>query len=297
MTSFKSFIRPLYNKVYLSDHFAIRLFADRFFGRERHVAFHSVFNPDETYFNVNNPNHTLFYNPDNFQVLMNNLKKKSYKYEISFDDGYADNLYTLPALLKSTSTRATVFICTRYIDGDTWDFHHLLWQNLEKDSITLYFSPGTKEEKFDIMSLTQKKKLFHRLRNLLKHESVEFQKEWFAYNRLDAVSKYPMRYLNWEELKQLVEHDCIDIGYHTHSHVSFQNLSYKSAFQELELNRDKLKLNLPGITISKFALPFGDVPEKFSIKELAEEFGITDVYSTDPLGRMPGTNPRLLYAD
>ena len=51
---------------------------------------------------------------------------------VTFDDGYKDNLTHALPILEQYNIPATIYITTRFPEGDTWMWWYEIWDYLEK---------------------------------------------------------------------------------------------------------------------------------------------------------------------
>src|SRR5688500_3972480 len=79
-----------------------------------------------------------YVHPISLSKLVQGLKEGSLppkSVAVTFDDGYADNLYTAKPLLEKYEIPATVFICTGYMGKEFW------WDELERLVISSQADP------------------------------------------------------------------------------------------------------------------------------------------------------------
>ena len=264
MDIIKKFIRPFFNWLYLSS------FHKFLFGKNSHIALHSLL--DENIFDTRDPNLTLI----NDIKSVNYLLGKRTKFEVSLDDGYRDNIKFTKLLYEKKGINSSIFIATRFIFEDEWQFNFDLWNYL-------FF-----------LKIDNPKKEFIRLKNYLKHLQVNEQKKWFKERDWLINTKSPIPFMTLSELSNLSKKSYVEICLHGHSHISYANLSIEEAINDVEKSRSLLKENDIFFNPTKFAFPFGDLPTKFSIEEFMNLANLTELYGTSPYSSAP-VSSRLLY--
>jgi len=199
--------------------------------------------------------------------MSNHLLSSSndFKVAITFDDGYKDNLTIALPILKKYNIPATIYIVTRFPEGDTWMWWNEIWDcliNIKKLDICFM----GKLKIYKIASINNKKKCFLELVKWILSLEVEDQKKLMT--KISGNSKrrqYPELCLNWNDIKHLDSNRLITIGAHTHSHHQLKNLSYKRSFYEIKKSKEILEGKLSH-KIGHFAYPFGGVND-FSKKD------------------------------
>lgn len=224
---------------------------------------------------------------------------------VTFDDGYADNLYHAKPLLEYYSIPATVFVSTGYI-GQKWEFW---WDELER----LLLQPGKLPEQLllDVNGVThcwdlgkvayyseeeychargQKAweaqpesrlffyySLWQLLQPLSHSDRRQVLDEILLWAKADPVPRLTHRVLDLEELIALGQGDLIEIGAHTVTHP-FLSMQLE-AIQQYEIEQSKAELekmlNLP---VTSFSYPFGNYSAE--TVELAQAAGFVCACST-----------------
>ena len=215
-------------------------------------------------------------------LYKSNFKPNKFSVILSFDDGYKDNLsYALP-ILEKFQIPVTIYITTRFPEGDTSMWWYEIWDYLKENKV-LELNFLEKNKKWDITSFKQKLNCFSELGKWLLGLSSEFQKKALeSITQTKKRKQYSNLVLNWDEIKLLDKHPLVSIGAHTHSHPNLKNLSEKEAFLEMKISKNILeeKLEHP---ISHFAYPFGSPKEADSQEfELARRCGFSEAVTTRP---------------
>ena len=162
-------------------------------GRACVLCYHRVM-PDQKIESTNWPNSSLIMPVSSFEEQMKFLAKKhevvsmegllkhlsgrSNKFVVSvtFDDGYKDNLsYALP-ILEKFQIPVTIYITTRFPEGDTSMWWYEIWDYLKENKV-LELNFLEKNKKWDITSFKQKLNCFSELGKWLLGLSSEFQKK------------------------------------------------------------------------------------------------------------------------
>lgn len=216
---------------------------------------------------------------------------------ITFDDGYADNLYNAKPLLESYSTPATVFVTTCHINSQRefwWDeLEHLLLRpgNLP-EKLTLVIEGNThtwklgaaanySEEQYqkDCDSKSWETQagsrlcfyysIWQTLRFLpytVQNKALETIKAWTG-NQRELRSTH--RSLSSQELRVLGKSQLVEIGSHTVTHSLLSTQSQNSQLKEIQQSKTYLEklLNYP---VTSFAYPYGNyIPQTISLMQQA----------------------------
>lgn len=203
---------------------------------------------------------------------------------ITFDDGYANNLYNARPILEKYDIPATVFITTGYIgqDKEYW------WDELER----LFIQPGDLPESLSV-KISDNNYDFY-LSNYSNYSINDFNKykDWISkeepptprhsvlidiWKKLKFLKheeqKLILNYLhNWSgisspprsthrpltdrELSELAKCDLIEIGCHTVTHPSLSILSKSTQKDEILNSKSYLEETL-GCEIKSFSYPYG----------------------------------------
>lgn len=241
-------------------------------GQAAIITYHRVLPSKE--FNANNsPNKGLIVTTERFDQQMLYLSEKyriismdelsdhlagyrDFAVAVTFDDGYKDNLtYALP-VLKKYRVPATIFISTRFPEGNC----QMWWYELEElcDSHnSIVFTLKGKNYNFKMQDRTQKNRCFRKIHNLIQSLSENEQNDLMNLIRKGRKPKNYKKYcLTWEEIQQLDRESLITIGAHTHSHVNMKQLTIEEVGKEILTSKLLLEGKL-GHTIDHFAYPYG----------------------------------------
>jgi peptidoglycan/xylan/chitin deacetylase (PgdA/CDA1 family) len=204
---------------------------------------------------------------------------------VTFDDGYANNLYQAAPLLERHEVPATVFVTTGVLVQNRefwWDELRrlLLRPKTLPERLSLSINGNTYEWKLDCTTPrdndrlrglqifcknskhrpTSREAVLHCIHTLLKHSSEEDRRKV-----LDALAKwasaptYPRsthRPLTADEVARLAESKLIDIGAHTVTHPVLSTLSVSMQREEIHGSKTRLE-EILGRQVTSFAYPFG----------------------------------------
>jgi peptidoglycan/xylan/chitin deacetylase (PgdA/CDA1 family) len=204
---------------------------------------------------------------------------------VTFDDGYADNLYIARPLLEKHAVPATVFVATGQVGSE----REFWWDELER----LLLQPGVLPEDLcltvngadyrwrlgraaeysekDFLRNSQRRAwegdqgsrlhLYHTIWGLLLPLSQQAQREVLD-QLVDWASRDPSarsshRSLTAEEICTLMRDGLIQVGAHTITHPFLS--AHSAAFQREEIFQSKARLEeITGIPVTCFAYPYGN---------------------------------------
>ena len=183
-------------------------------------------------------------------------KRDDFVVSITFDDGYKDNLtYALP-ILEKYGVPATIYITTRFPEGDTWMWWYELWDYiLGVDCVMIDFQGKTK--KWVTSCSSEKLRCYKDLSNMIMQLEYDEQKSFAeVVTKLPIRPQYPQLCLNWDEIITLDTHPLVTIGAHTHTHSALAMISEEKSLLEMEQSKAFLENKL-GHPIETVAYPFG----------------------------------------
>ncbi|GJL49642.1 polysaccharide deacetylase family protein [Candidatus Nitrospira salsa] len=240
---------------------------------------------------------------------------------LTFDDGYADNLWNAKPLLEHFDIPATVFVTTGYVGLNRefwWDELErivLLTPQLPKSlELTLQGSRYTWElaewadrpvitgnmgvSEWGTLSngkLTSRHKAYTDLHCLLRPLAHEERRTALARLRSDmGVSgngRSTYRPLTLEEIPKLANGSLVEIGSHTVTHPVLSAQSMTIQRQEMVESKRSLEKVL-GRPVTTFCYPYGDVNK--TAVELPNEVGFDAACTTGGRTVTSGVNPCLL---
>src|SRR6266487_1865568 len=169
--------------------------------------------------------------------LVQKLKERSVRprsVAVTFDDGYADNLYQAKPILDKYAIPATVFICTSFAGKEFW-WDELDWLVMlsQAELGALYLGVGGTRfvwdrPKANLPAETEVRRMFHQAlyRFLL---TLDVEEQYQAMNTIRSWSgvssiKTTARAMTHDELIQIVDDGLIEIGAHTRHHPMLPQL-------------------------------------------------------------------------
>ncbi|WP_292517441.1 polysaccharide deacetylase family protein [Methanoculleus sp.] len=269
------------------------------------------------------------YNPISLSELYQALKAGKVPDKsvvITFDDGYADNLWNAKPLLEKYGIPATVFVTSSHVDSD----REFWWDDLERllllsDQLPDQLELTVKGRKWnwdlsgDLGAESRRRyeiepkswnvtmasdpgpqhavyRDLHRLLKPLSHEEQESILSTIAqWAGMPRTGRETHRPLNVSELKELDRGGLIEIGAHTATHtmLSMQPVG----IQRTEIIRGKESLEeMLGHPVQNFSYPFGgrvdfnrktvEIVKEAGITTACANYGLTLIGSTDPY-RLP----------
>jgi peptidoglycan/xylan/chitin deacetylase (PgdA/CDA1 family) len=307
----KNFIRPLFNQLYLDSHFSGKL-GSKIFGKSRILGFHSIL--EENHYEIWHPNKSLVFSVSELEDLIKKIRtrysfisinevlknsrstKKDMSVCLTFDDGYKDNLYNLLPLLKVYNIPAVVYVTSSFLSGDYWNW----WDNLgfivsNFNNVVLKSGPFNGE--YNIYKIENKIRFYTLLKNHLIRLYIDEQKLFFVSNNI-YYKKKQSPFMDWKEIKTMINDPLITIGSHTHTHASFKYANEKVIDYEIGKCIDEIKKTLGLSIVEHFALPYGHNFTNYRIlNKVIEKFSIKTILSTSPISKSKNYLPRLLYSN
>lgn len=218
---------------------------------------------------------------------------------VTFDDGYADNIFNAAPLLAQHCMPAVFYIFTGWMTppSEAW------WDRLQNaifNAATLppiLHLPGIDEE----IATSNRTTLFHSIYLLLRNRGVKAREEILA--RLEASPRNMQvrlthRPMNPDELRQLAAQPGIHIGAHTVSHSYLPSLTPADQQFEIAASREWLECEL-GRPIKDFSYPHGgiDAGARAAAAAAGMETGVTCEERATRAGNDPLSIPRFMVHD
>lgn len=209
---------------------------------------------------------------------------------ITFDDGYADNLYQAKPILEQFEIPATVFVCMGFLGREFW------WDELDRmvmlsktDIGSLRLEVGKKQFVWNPSGVGRepdlqiRRKLRQALYNFLLGLDVEEQRQ--ALNAIRnwsgvLTSEPTARAMTANELLQLVNGGLIQVGAHTRHHPMLPQLSAERQREEIVGCKQDLEALL-GNRIDGFAYPNGQATpdSKRIIRDAGFKYACTSLHN------------------
>lgn len=199
---------------------------------------------------------------------------------VTFDDGYADNLYAVKPILEKYEIPATVFACTGYAGKEFW------WDELDRmvmsskadfESLRLMFKTSqfrwNRPHQNQAVDLDTRRKFRRDLYNLLlaldideQTQATEIIRDWSGVSPVDTL----VRAMTTEELLKLVDGGLLQLGAHTRHHPMLPALSVERQREEIAASKQDLE-TLLNQRVDGFAYPNGRATE--STKQILRDEG------------------------
>ena len=261
--------------------------------------------------------------PVSLQHLTRNLDYRqslNHSVVITFDDGYADNLYHAKPLLEKFDIPATVFITTGNVGQQKefwWDELDRLvfqpqnlpsglklqvqnqtyeWQVHEPAQASSSTHPSRNSCQPEKPSdLTNRDQLYHSLYQVLRRLSIpereQAMHEIRRWANVGAEGRLTHRSLSPQEVLDLSQGDLIEVGAHTVTHPFLSQLSLAS--QQAEIQQSKAALEeLLNRSVTSFSYPNGDYT--LGTLSLVQEIGFSQACCSIANQVQPHNNPFLL---
>ena len=247
--------------------------------------------------------HQLAVTPENFRAQMLYLQQncRCVRFEedwsaarapavaVTFDDGYADNLYQALPILAAAQVPATMFICTGMLDGEGEFWSDELEQ--------LVLGEGGRPPGFALHdreyggnwpagTRAQRQELHDRLHRGLLGIGARRREEWLDQLRRWAgtgrAGRAAYRALRREELRMLAASPVVTIGAHGVTHTPLAVLDEAEQRQEITQSKRELEA-LVGREVAIFSYPFGGKRQyDGTTRRLCREAGFRRAVTTLP---------------
>lgn len=201
-------------------------------------------------------------------TLVADLRKGAippYTVSITFDDGYANNLSVALPILKKYKLPATVFLTAGYIGQD-----RLLWperlgamfaatreRSLTFNGQTLDLGTShARSASYAAITRAFKGRSAEQIEHAMQAiaRSADVPEEAIVSTRLYR----DMRFMTWDDVRQLLRSGLIEIGSHTLSHRRLTTLSPDQARTEIRDSKQRIERELGEAgPVRWFAYPFG----------------------------------------
>ena len=210
---------------------------------------------------------------------------------VTFDDGYADNLYLAKPILEKHGIPATVFVCTGYTGKEFWwDELTYLVMSSRADPRALRLQPGRVpfqpdllQAGLDVVDPGVRRQFRHALYNSLLSLDVEDQNHAMdvirTWSGLPPDETRATRTMNKEELLELADSGLMEIGAHTRHHPMLPVLSFERQREEIHTDKRELEALL-GKPVTAFAYPNGQATAaaKRIVREVGFEYACTSLH-------------------
>ena len=197
---------------------------------------------------------------------------------LTFDDGYADNLWNAKPLLEKYELPASVFVTSGSLDSPS----EFWWDNLERILLQprklpkrLQLQIQGRSHEWPMTSSDERKiaymAIHQNLQPLRACERDPVLIELFTWAEVDPLGRADYRPLATEELVKLAQSEFIDIGAHAVTHPLLSILSPEDQSAEIVNSRQKLE-DILGKRVDTFSYPYGDLSAETAGIVAAAEF-------------------------
>lgn len=247
--------------------------------------------------------HQLAVTPENFRVQMAYLRShcRCVRFEgdwtgrqapavtVTFDDGYADNLYQALPILEETGVPATFFISTGML-GSTGEFwsDELDFLLLGDGDYPVFFALDDPEYggRWSSASREERQVLHDRLHRGMLNIGPQRRDDWLGQLRnwtgSGRAGREAYRALSREELHRLAASPLVTIGAHAATHTPLAVLSEAEQRREIVASRGELE-ELLGRQVTVFSYPFGGKGQyDGTTRRLCREAGFRRAVTTFP---------------
>jgi len=201
--------------------------------------------------------------PRHLMEIVDNWSDSDNGVAVTFDDGYADNLFEALPALETEEIPATIFVATGVLDKEAFWVDRLarcLLLDKEYPDVVM-FELGGKKIQIDLRTFEDRKTAHCHLHRIMRnlHPDLIEKKIFQLANSLNIDPSPPAsdRPLTSQEAAQLTSHSLIDLGGHTVFHPCLSRLQLAEQQWEIEMCKASLhELGAPKVLA--FAYPFGD---------------------------------------
>jgi peptidoglycan/xylan/chitin deacetylase (PgdA/CDA1 family) len=202
---------------------------------------------------------------------------------LTIDDGHADFMEIAVPLLARHGVPATVFVTTRFVDGEIWLWPDILHYALLKTGETRLLLRRCETE-LPLDTQPEKMQALDRVlgicKALMDDEKTEFMKDVIEQLNVRIPPTPPREFesVSWDALRSL-DSTLIEVGAHTLTHPILSKISRKQAEEEIAQSKVRIEGMLDRQVIA-FAYPNGLVGdygerEKKLLKKHGYRFAVT----------------------
>jgi len=214
---------------------------------------------------------------------------------LTFDDGYADNLWNAKPLLEKYEVPATVFVISSSVDSLTefwWDdLERTLLQPKKLPSFLRLRVQGQAHE-WPITNSDERQHVYMAIHQILQPlkpaDRNQVMNDLFAWADMDPMARPDYRPLATAELIQLAQCEFVDIGAHSVTHPLLAGMSQANQTAEITGSRQKLEVILGG-PVDAFSYPYGNLASE--TVEIVKAAGFEIALMTDWKAVEVGANP------
>lgn len=206
------------------------------------------------------------YHPMSLQDLKQAVsagKIPRYGVVVTFDDGYADNLWNAKPLLEAADVPATVFVTS----GKVGDEREFWWDDLER---LILLPPGLPVEltlkingnrhSFQTKTSEERQNTYYTLHGLLRPlDSVARERaiaELVHWARVSPQGREDYRPMNPQEVATLADGELVEVEAHTVTHSVLGSQPVEVQRYELFASKQELE-KIIGKSVTSFSYPYG----------------------------------------
>jgi peptidoglycan/xylan/chitin deacetylase (PgdA/CDA1 family) len=204
---------------------------------------------------------------------------------LTFDDGYADNLWNAKPLLEKYELPATVFITSGNLDSPV----EFWWDDLERTLLQpqtlpqhLQLSVQDRLYEWPITSSDDRQHAYMAIHQALQpirpSDRNLAMNDLFAWAEVDSMPRSNYRPLTTAELIQLAQSELVDIGAHSVTHPLLAGMSQADQTAEITGSRQKLE-EILACTVDTFSYPYGNLSN--DTVEIVKAAGFEIALTTD----------------
>jgi peptidoglycan/xylan/chitin deacetylase (PgdA/CDA1 family) len=213
-----------------------------------------------------------FTNTISLQAMVAGLKKgelPSRAVAVTFDDGYADNLYQAKPILEKYNVPATVFVISGCIGSSFW------WDQIASiillpkqlpDHLFLDFGGRSLQIHTESNKHQSRKRLLRGVHSFMRklqpeecNDAISRLSSWAGVNTSWSEVTRPM---SSAEVQKLAENGLVEIGSHTVNHQPLSVLNTTQQTEEIQCSKIDLEKIIDG-QIHGFSYPYG-LPSDYS---------------------------------
>jgi len=229
-----------------------------------------------------------FTSPCRLLEIVDNWSDSKSDVAVTFDDGYADNLFEALPALEVEEIPATIFVSTGMLDRDGFWIDRLARCLLveQEYSDMVMVELGGKRIRIDLKTLEDREAAHRYLHGIMRnlHPDVieTIITELANFLNIDPTPPSGDRPLTSQEAARLVTHPLLALGGHTVYHPRLSCLKY--AEQRWEIETCKVSLHELGAPETlAFAYPFGDRESyTFNTRRLVRKSGWHHAVISEP---------------
>jgi peptidoglycan/xylan/chitin deacetylase (PgdA/CDA1 family) len=184
---------------------------------------------------------------------------------LTFDDGYADNLWNAKPLLEKYELPATVFITSGSLDSPAefwWDDLERILLQPRKLPKSLQLSVQGRAHDWQTTNSDERQLAYMAIHQILQPlrsaDRDQAMGDLFDWSGVDQTGRSDYRPLTTVELTQLAQSELVAIGAHTVTHPLLSVMHQADQSAEIAGSRTKLE-DILGSRVDTFSYPYGNL--------------------------------------